>query len=70
MVRLDITRGHNTCARRSQRQLGFIFTVHDQGDALEVQKNLNNVFLHALDSGVLVQDAVNLNLSYRATGHR
>ena len=69
VVRLNIARCHNTGTRCSQSQLCFIFAVHDKRHTLEIQQNLNNVLLHALDSRVLVQNAVNFHFGNCATWH-
>jgi hypothetical protein len=52
-----------------QAQLGGVARVHADGHRLEVQQHVDHVFLHALDAGVLVQHAVDLDFGDRGTGH-
>ena len=44
--------------------------MHADGDVLEVEQHLDHVLLQALERGVLVQHAVDLDLGDRATGNR
>ena len=44
--------------------------MHADRDRLEVQQDVDDVFLHALDAGVLVQHAVDLDLGDRRARHR
>ena len=48
----------------------LVARMHAQRDALQVEQDLDDVLLHALDARVLVQDAVDLGLDDRAAGHR
>jgi hypothetical protein len=53
-----------------EAQLGLVARVHADRDLLEVQQHVHDVFLHALDRGVLVQHAVDLDLGDRRPGQR
>ncbi len=70
MIQLDITGCHNARALLAERELGIVPTVHFYGNAFEIQKNLNDVFLDTLNGAVLVQDTVNLRFSHGAARHR
>ena len=69
MVGLDVTRGHRARALLLQAQLRAIARVHADRDRLEVQQDVDDVFLDALDAGVLVQHAFDLSLGDGAAGH-
>ncbi len=52
--------------RRSSR---LFARVQADRDLLEIQQDVDHVFLHAFDAGVLVQYAVDLSLGDGAAGH-
>ena len=54
----------------AERQRGLVVAVHADGDVLEVQQNLDDVFLQAFERGVLVQHAVDFDFDDRAAGDR
>ena len=62
MVAGDVARGHGARALLVQAHFGDIAGVHADGHGLQVQQNVDDVFLHALDGGVLVQHAFDLDL--------
>jgi hypothetical protein len=70
MVRLDVARGHRAGALLVQPQLGFAARMHADGNALEIQQDVDDILLHSLDAGVLVQHAVDLDFGHCATRHR
>ena len=61
VIRLDIRCRYGAFAFFGQHQLGFVFAVENQGYALEIQEDLDNVFLNTLDGRVLVKYAVNFH---------
>ena len=70
VLRLDVARGHHAFARLLERERRFVAVVHLQHDALQVQQNVDDVFLHAVDRRVLVQHAGHLDLGRGEAGHR
>ena len=52
-----------------QRQFVTRPIMHADRDGLEIQQNLDDVFLHALKARVLVQYRVDVGLDNRGTGH-
>ena len=69
VVCLDITSSDDAGARRTQRQLGFVFTIHDKRNALQIEQNLDDILLNAFDCRVLVQYTVDLYLGDGTTRH-
>jgi hypothetical protein len=53
--RLDVGSGHHAFAILAQAQGDFIAVVQLEDHALEVQQDVDHVFLHAVDGRVLVQ---------------
>ena len=70
MVDDDVAGAHRARALLRERQLGFFARVHLDRDALQVQQDVDDVLLHALDARVLVQHAVDLGLDDGSAGHR
>ncbi len=69
VVGLDICRCYGARPLGNQTQLGFILACHRQGNAFQVEENLNHVLLGTLNRGVLVQYAVDLDFGDCTTGH-
>ncbi len=53
----------------AQAQGDFVTAVQLDGQTLEIEQDLDHVFLHAFDGAVLVQDTVDLCFDYRAARH-
>jgi len=70
VIGLNVAGGHRTRALLVQPQLRGIARVHPQRHRLQVQQDVDDVLLHTLDAGVLVQHPVDLDLGDRAAGHR
>jgi hypothetical protein len=70
LVALDVAGADRARALLRQAQLGHVARVHARGNLLEVQQDLDDVFLHALDAGVLVEHALDLDFGDRRAGHR
>ena len=68
--RLNISRGHNALTRLLQRQNGFVAIMQPQHDAFQVQQNVNHVLLDAINGGVFVQYAEDLDLRRGVARHR
>ena len=47
----------------------LIAGVHDDGQALEVQQDIGDIFLHALNGGVFMQHAFNFSLDHGRARH-
>ena len=67
--KLKIRGRHLTSAVLRQREGGFVGAMHANGKALEVQKNLDNVFLYPFDCAVLMLHAIDLHVRDGAAGH-
>ena len=48
----------------------FLAVVQLQHDALQVEQDVDDILLHAVDGGVLVQHPADLDLGRRKAGHR
>ena len=70
MVALDVARADRARALLREAQLRLFARIQADRDLLEVQQDVDDVFLHALDAGVLVQHAIDLGLGDGAAGHR
>ena len=70
VIDLDVAGGDDALALLAERKRGLVAAVHADGDVLEVQQNLDDVFLQAFERGVLVQHAVDLDFGDRAAGNR
>ncbi len=66
VIDLDVGRRDDALALLAERERGLVVAVHADGDVLEVQQNLDDVFLQAFERGVLVQHAVDFDLDDRA----
>jgi len=56
---LDVGGSHLAFTVLAQAQRDFVTVVQLEHNALEVQQNVDHIFLHAIDGGVLVQHASN-----------
>src|SRR5690606_17039110 len=70
VVGLDVGRGDHARPALAQGQGGALAGAHADRHVLEVQQDLEHVFLQALDRAVLVQHAVDLDLGDRIAGDR
>ena len=57
----DVTGGHDAGPFGRDRQALGPFDFHAQGDALEVQDDVGDIFAHTGDGGELVQHVVDLH---------
>ena len=69
VIRLDIISRNGAFAIFAQREFRFVLAVHNQGDAFEIEENLDHVFLHPFNRRILVEYAVDLYFGDRATRH-
>ena len=69
MVRLDITSSDDARTRRAQRQLRFVFAIHDERNALQIEQNLDDILLNAFDCRIFVQHTIDLDLGDGTTRH-
>ena len=69
VVRVDVAGRDRARALLRQAQLGAVTRVHLERDLLEVQQDVDHVFLHAFDGGVLMQHAFDLDLGDRRARH-
>ena len=67
---LNIGGADNALAVLTELQHDFVATVELENDTLQIQKDINDIFLHAIDGRVLVQDAVDAHVGRRVAGHR
>ncbi len=70
MVTLDVAGADRARALLDEPQLRLVARVHAHRHLLEVQQHVDDVLLHALDRGVLVQHAVDLDLGDRRARQR
>src|SRR5215469_8024131 len=69
VIDLDVTGGDRTRALLVEPQLRGIPRVHAQCHGLEVEQNIDHVFLHTLDARVLVQHPVDFDLGDGTAWH-
>ena len=67
--RLDVARGDGAFPALLQGKQRLLPVVHLQDNALQVQQEIHDVFLHAVECRVLVQHARDLDLGRSETGH-
>ena len=73
---LDIMRGLNVAGRDSafavlaQTQRHFFTIVQLEHDTLEIEQDVDDIFLHAVDRRVLMQDAGDRDFGGSVAGHR
>ena len=65
----DIASRHHAIAGFFKYQRRLVAVVQFQHHALEVQKNINHVFLHAIQRGVFVQHAGDTDFRRGITRH-
>ena len=70
VVRLDVGGRDGAFARLGEAQHDVVAVVQLQHHALQVQQDVDDVFLHAVERRVLVQHAGDLHLGRRVAGHR
>ncbi len=68
--RLDVAGRDRAFAFLAQHQRHFVAVVQAEHHALEVQHDVNHVFLHPVDRRVLVQHAGDRHLGGRVADHR
>src|SRR5436190_5486567 len=69
VVRVDVAGRHRARALLRQAQLRAVARVHLEGDLLEVQQDVDDVFLDAFDGGVLMEHAFDFNFGDRRARH-
>jgi hypothetical protein len=67
MIAGDVARSHGARPLLVQAHFGDIAGMHADGHGLQVQQDVDDIFLHALDGGVFVQYAFDLNLGNRGS---
>src|SRR5690554_3434591 len=70
VVQLDVAGSHHARTFLAEGKLSIVTAVHLYGNALEIQQNLDDVFLDTFNGTVLVHDTVDLSFSYGAARHR
>src|SRR5690606_4072096 len=68
VVQLDIAGSHHARTFLAEGKLSIVTAVHLYGNALEIQQNLDDVFLDTFNGTVLVQDTVDLRSEERRVG--
>ena len=67
---LDVSGGDGAFAFLAQDQRHFLTVVQAEHHALQVQHDVDHIFLNAVDGGVLVQHARDRHFRRRITHHR
>src|SRR5688572_24089165 len=70
VVDLDVAGRDRARPLLDEPQLDRVARVHLDRDRLQVQQDVDDVLLDALDAGVLVEHALDLHLGHGAAGHR
>ena len=70
MVGLDVAGADRARAFLRQPQLGLVTRVEAERDELEVEQDVDDVFLHAFDAGVFVEHPVDFDFGDRTARHR
>jgi hypothetical protein len=70
VVELDIAGGNNTGTFLGNGQRCFVLGMHDDTDALQIEQDIDYVFLHAVDGGVFMQHTLDAAIDDRAATHR
>jgi hypothetical protein len=70
VVDLDVARGDRARTLLREPQFDGVARVHLDRDRLEVQQDVDDILLYALDAGVFVEHALDLDLGHGAAGHR
>ena len=69
VINLNIASCYRARTFLGQGDFSFVLAVHHKGNTLEVQQDLNNIFLYALDGRVLMQYSIDFDFGDRAAGH-
>ncbi len=69
VIKLDISCGNRSLFFFGKGQFGLIPAVELNGQPLEVQENLDDIFLNTLNGAVLVQHSIDLRFGCRTPGH-
>ncbi len=69
MRQIKVGRCHNTLAFTTQRYGDFITVLEFENHALDVKKNVNNVFLNTVNLAVFVNNTGNLSFSRSKADH-
>src|SRR6188768_2281862 len=69
VVRVNVAGRHRSRALLRQTQLRAVARVHLEGNLLEVQQDVDDVFLHAFDGGVLMEHAFDFHFRDRSARH-
>ena len=69
VVRVDVASRHRARALLRQAQLRAVARVHLEGDLLQVEQDVDDVFLHAFDGGVLMEHAFDFHFSDGSARH-
>jgi len=67
---LDVTSAHRAFALLAQHERDLVTVVQAEHHALEVQHDVNHVFLNAVHGGILVEHAGDRHLGRRVAHHR
>ena len=70
MIELNIASRYLARPFLRDPELGHVTAVHAYCDLLEVQEDIDDIFLHTLDARVLVQHAFDLRFGDRGARHR
>src|SRR6187551_2359724 len=69
VVRVDVAGRHRARALLRQAQLRAVARVHLESDLLQVEQDVDDVFLHAFDGGVLMEHAFDFHFRDRGARH-
>src|SRR5690606_32494189 len=69
VIRHDVACRYSTGTLCAQCEDSLILTVENTGDALQVEQDLDNIFLYTFNRAVLMYNAVNLDFLNRTTRH-
>ena len=69
VIQLNIGSGNYARALLSQSQGHFVTAVQLDSQTFQVEQDLDDIFLHTFDRGVLVEYAVDLGLDYCTARH-
>jgi hypothetical protein len=69
MISRDVAGSHRARTLAVQGELDAVTGMHAQGDAFQVEQDLDHVLLHTLDAGVLMEYAFDFGLDDCSTGH-
>src|SRR5690606_24112552 len=70
VIQLDIASGDRALTLLGQGQGNLVATMHLYCQTLEVQQDLDDIFLDAFNGAVLMQNAIDFRLYHGTTGHR